>query len=150
MKTGQQVFLNTIHGLFLGFALGMTASILVNEFYPAFEAYLQPAFIYPIFSVLGAIIGFIKGYQNKARLLNFMFSTAGTILIPLVLFSLVLYFIGLEKFLSLPPIMFKNGLGLSQMDTQLSTYILTFLFALGAVASFISSLSINKRKRWTW
>ncbi len=150
MKTSQRVFLNTIHGLFLGFSIGMTASILVGEFYPAFDAYLQPEFIYPVFSVLGAIIGFIKGYQNKGRLLNFLFSTAGTILTPLILFSLTLYFIGLEEFLSLPPMIFKNGLGLPQLDTQLTTYILAFLFALGAVASFISSLSINKRKRWTW
>lgn len=150
MKTSQQVLLNTIHGLFLGFAFGMTLAILTNELYPELETYLHPAFIYPAFAAFGAIIGFVKGYRNKTKVLHFLFSTAGTILIPLLLLSIVLYFIGLDSMLSIPPILFKTGLGLQQMDTQLSTYILSTFIALGFVASYISSLSINKKKRWTW
>jgi|GEM_PF-6969733 len=150
MKTSKQVLLNVLHGCFLGFAFGMTAAILTNEFYPEIEAYLDPAFIFPIFVVFGAIIGFIKGYHNKTKLLHFLFSTAGTILIPLILFSIVLYFIGLDRILALPPVLFKTGIGLKNMDTQLSTYILAAFLTLSILASFISSLSINKKKRWTW
>ncbi|MBM7613956.1 hypothetical protein [Alkaliphilus hydrothermalis] len=146
MKT----FFNMIHGLFLGFVLGMTLAVVVNEYVPDVEAYFHPAYIIPSLAAIGAIIGFIKGYNHHGRFLFPIFSTVGTIIIPILSLTALLIILGYDRALTLPPVLFKTGFGLSQMDTQLSTYILSIFLTLSAVAALISSFSINKRKRWTW
>lgn len=139
-----------IHGLFLGFILGMTLSILALEFLPEIQSILHPAYIYPIFSVLGAIIGYIKGIKNYRRFLNPLFSTGGTIIFPVAVIALLYFFLGFDRLLALPPIVFKSGVGLRGMDTRLSSYIFTFLGSASFFGALISSFSINKKNRWTY
>ncbi|SCY98185.1 hypothetical protein [Alkaliphilus peptidifermentans] len=150
MKTSKELLFHTIHGLFLGFILGLTFSILANELYPDIEAFFNPAYIFPVLSVLGAVLGFIRGYHDGARFLSFVFSTASVIIIPIVLASLLLYLIGLDRLILLPPIIFKTGIGLPMLETQIATYFFSFILTITFVIAFISSLTINKKKRWTW
>ncbi|MCC5911486.1 MAG: hypothetical protein JJT76_13705 [Clostridiaceae bacterium] len=149
MKSSQYIFLNLIHGWFLGLVIGMTLSILALEFLPEIESFMHPAYIYLVLSIIGAVIGYLKGYNNYTRLLSFLFSTLGTILTPIIATILLYYFIGFNRLLSLPPIIFKSGIGLRGMDTMLSVYIFTSILTLGFVGAIISSFSINKRNRWT-
>ncbi len=150
MKSSTQLFLHSIHGIFLGFVFGLTLAVLANEFAPDLETYFHPGFIIPSISAIGGIIGFIKGYNQHGKLLFPLFSTVGTIIIPIVSFTIMYYLLGYDRALSLPPVLFKTGFGLRQLDTQLSTYLLSIFITLTAVASFISSFTINKKKRWTW
>lgn len=150
MKTGKELFFNAIHGLFLGFVIGITLTILSSEVYPEIEDFINPMWIFPVLSIIGLIIGFIKGYNQKARFLNFLFSTAGTILTPLIFSGAIIYFIGIDRFITLPPIIFKTAIGLQHIDTQIATYIFSIIFTLAFMAAIISSLSINKKRRWTW
>ncbi|KAB3537342.1 hypothetical protein F8154_03360 [Alkaliphilus pronyensis] len=150
MKTTKVLFLHTIHGLFLGFILGITLTILLNELYPDIEALFNPSYAFLVLALLGGIIGFVRGYKDKVRFLSFMFSTAAVILTPILLSSILVYFIGIDRLISLPPIIFKEGIGLSGLDTQLATYLFSFFITITFVIAFISSFSINKKKRWTW
>jgi len=128
----------------------MTLAVVVNEYSPGIEAYFHPAYIIPSLAVIGAILGFIKGYNHHGKFLFPIFSTVGTIIIPLVALTALFIMLGYDRTLSLPPVLFKTGLGLSQMDTQLSTYLLSIFLTLSTVAALISSFSINRKKRWTW
>ncbi|KAB3527619.1 hypothetical protein [Alkaliphilus serpentinus] len=150
MKTNKELFLNTIHGLFFGIVLGITLSIISIDIYPEVEKFLNSNWILPALSLVGALIGFIKGYSYKARYLNFLFSTAGTILTPILLSAIMIYFIGIDRFIVLPPIVFKTAIGLQDLDTQIATYIFSIVFTMIFIAAVVSSLTINKRKRWTW
>ncbi|WP_090552917.1 hypothetical protein [Natronincola ferrireducens] len=150
MKSNYNLFLNLVHGMFLGFVIGMTLSVITLEFLPKIAAYIHPAYIYPIFSVIGGVVGYLKGINNYDKLLSPLFSTVGTIVIPIVAITLLYYLLGFDRLLALPPFLFKSGIGLRFMDTRLSAYIMTFLITLGFVAAVVSSFYINKRNRWTY
>lgn len=150
MKTNYSLFLNLIHGLFLGFVLGLTVSLLTLEFLPEIQNYIHPSYIYPILSLLGAAIGYIKGINNYRKLLFFLFSTLGTILLPIIAITTLYFLLGFDRLLALPPIIFKTGIGLRGMDTRLSSYLLTTIASMSFVGALISSFSINKNNRWTF
>ncbi len=130
--------------------MGLLLAVLANEFYPEIEAYFHPGFIIPSIAIIGGALGLIKGYNHYSNFLFPLFSTAGTILVPVIALTIIFYLLGYDRGLTLPPVLFKTGIGLKEIDTQLSTYILSIFFTLTAVAAFISSLTINKKKRWTW
>lgn len=150
MKTNYNLFLNLVHGLFLGLVLGVTISLLTLEFLPEIQNYIHPSYIYPILSVIGATVGYIKGINNYSRLLFFIFSTLGTLLLPIVAITLLYFLLGFDRLLTLPPIVFKTGIGLRGIDTRLSSYLLTSLASMSFVGSLISSFTINKNNRWTF
>ncbi|AKL95245.1 hypothetical protein CACET_c17970 [Clostridium aceticum] len=150
MRSTYNLFLNLVHGMFLGFVLGITISIITLEFLPEIREFIHPAYIYPILSVLGGIIGYIKGVNNYSRLLYPLFSTTGTVLLPILAIILLYFLLGFDRLLALPPIVFKSGIGLRAMDSVLSNYIFTFLATSGFIGAIISSFSINKKNRWTF
>lgn len=150
MKTSYNLFLNLIHGFFLGFVIGIVISIITFEFLPELQNYIHPAHIFPIISLLGAVIGYVKGINNNRKLLYFLFSTVGTIAIPLLSIMLLYLLLGFDRLLALPPIIFKSGIGLRGIDTRLSTYIFTFLSSITFIGALVSSFTINKNNRWTF
>ncbi|AOY77005.1 hypothetical protein [Clostridium formicaceticum] len=150
MRSNYNLFLNLVHGMFLGFVFGITISILTLEFSPEIREFIHPAYIYPILSVLGAIIGYVKGLNNYSRLLYPLFSTTGTVLTPIIAIVLIYFLLGFDRLLALPPIVFKSGIGLRGMDPVLSSYIFTFLATSGFIGAVISSFSINKKNRWSF
>lgn len=150
MKSSTQLLINLFHGVFLGLVIGITLAVLGNELLIPEGVNFPFPYLIPTFAVLLGLIGLIKGYSNRSRLLAPMFSTLGTIIIPLLSLTITYSLVGFDRLLSLPPVLFKEGFYLSNMDTQLSTYILAIILTLTSVAAFVSSLTINKRRRWTW
>lgn len=149
MKPSTMLILNTLHGIFVGLVLGLTLAVLGNELIEPQLPFL-PAYLIPTLAIFFGLLGFIKGYNNLNRLLLPLFSTAGTILLPIISISIIYYLTGFDRLLSLPPVLLKEGFGMPDISTQLSTYILAIIYTFTFMAAFISSLSINKKKRWTW
>ncbi|GAB6087911.1 hypothetical protein [Alkaliphilus crotonatoxidans] len=150
MKPSTLLFLNTLHGIFIGLVLGLTLAIGGSELITELKNSPLLVYLIPALVVFFGLLGLIKGYNNLSGLLFPLFSTPGTILLPIISISVLYFLIGFDRLLALPPIVFKEGFGLAGMNTQLSTYILAFILSLTFVAAFISSHSINKKKRWTW
>jgi len=150
LKFSTQILINLLHGIFLGLVIGITLAVVGNEILLPEGINFPFAYLIPTCAGFLGLLGLIKGYRNRSRLLFPLFSTPGTVTIPLLSLTISYSLVGFDRLLSLPPVLFKEGFHLSMMDTQLSTYILAIILSLTAVAAFVSSLTINKRKRWTW
>ncbi|ABR48618.1 hypothetical protein Amet_2464 [Alkaliphilus metalliredigens QYMF] len=150
MRKTHLIIYHVIHGLFLGFVIGLTISIIAYEYVPEIYGYFHPAKIYPVISILVGIIAFIKGMKNHAGLLSFIFSTVGTILIPIFMISFLYYLFGTDLFLSLAPQIFLLGLGIKGITMETGSILLIVIFIGGLFFSYLSSRTINKKRRWTW